>query len=1270
MRTNIYDGQWLGGRYHGHGKLILKDGGEYVGAFSNGKYHGHGKMTYANGDVFEGMWENGRRCEGVYTPADAVELTAGKAALKKDDHCDAVSAQQLIDARTVLVQVLKNTEIEKLNKAVESEHVKGYSKGKVTLSDGTVYEGEYRNGKRHGQGKMTFPSGNTYEGEWKDGKYYGQGIFTFKGEGKYVGEWKDSKRHGQGTFTFKDGGKYIGEWRNSKRHGKGRFIYANGDVLEGEWRDGERCDESEYTFIRADERVEEYSKELNLRKRATIFVSSTFVDMQVERDSLRDLVLPKYLSDFIEEYDAEIDLIDLRWGVDTSAVSEEEQGKKVLQTCIDEIERSRPFFIGILGDRYGWIPSREDIEIALVGNEGLCSDSMSVTELEIKHGVLDSKVTPRCLFYHRSIENEDALLDVQREILLDSEQGRKRLDMLKQRILNEHGNSVRDYSVYIDPDNDYDVSNFCELIAEDLMELLREEWGPPSKVKQHPMSIEVALQREFLYSRADNFAGRKELIVDLLALCSNDVKHAPSALISISEPEVKKGANIFLIKGEGGSGKSAVMSKLASLAANQHTVLPFFCGLSAESSDVAGMLKYFIYYLADTKEQVSNSLLESYDVTLLRTQFYRLLKEKCEKGSVVLLIDALDQLYGEDARLMQWLTDDLPDNCRVVCSIISGQEEDVIARLGGAIYEIPPLTSNDVADIAKSVSRKHRKEIQDEVVDAIISRKGAPDGSAAIYPLYISLLIQRFNLLDRHDHSRIKEMVHDEFTHMDALSSFMIEKVNSLPANSMGVYLSIIEKASSLIGEEFVEAALCMIASSRFGLREEDLKGSFDKLGISYSPADFSWLRQMFGGHISQGTDLAWDFSHRNLRRALHENFSDKIAFVNRQGIALYFLDRVTDYERDVFVDREILYHLWKADLPKAAAEVLVYCAAVTGHQMSPPITTILTTMSEIYQEESVKKSKNRFIAQIATSAKYMSLVNKQLLLLALDRHVFMNYIPQATVEDKQAVYQALYEAVKGEKTSQLKHYMISVIYCMFGDIASTKKKKGKWYSRSWKAWKEVDIDSLVSEVGSVTDMFARLSQVLGEYYMSIGSTAAAEKFFIDYLDNRGGFFEKHPNTESFSDYACGFPRIIELMLNEQRLEAAKKYLDQYEELCAHDIAKEENYRVLVNVEGFYDMLWRYEAKVNNLNGFFHAVMNELELILKSHRLWPKHRPLEQVFPVVSGRLFLLMQNGFDFVQLKPFASQYYNMAKEYYSKTEDNNALHWVEEFSALLNQ
>jgi len=40
----------------------------------------------------------------------------------------------------------------------------------MTLPDGAVYEGDFKEGKANGKGKMTPPDGTVYEGDFKEGK--------------------------------------------------------------------------------------------------------------------------------------------------------------------------------------------------------------------------------------------------------------------------------------------------------------------------------------------------------------------------------------------------------------------------------------------------------------------------------------------------------------------------------------------------------------------------------------------------------------------------------------------------------------------------------------------------------------------------------------------------------------------------------------------------------------------------------------------------------------------------------------------------------------------------------------------------------------------------------------------------------------------------------------------------------------------------------------------------------------------------------------------
>ena len=150
-----------------------------------------------------------------------------------------------------------------------------------------------------------------------------------------------------------------------------------------------------------------------------MFVSSTFVDMHEERETLIKKVFPR-LRDYCRDRGVFMADVDLRWGV---TARQSERGR-TLSICLAEIDRCWPFFIGILGDRSVARISASDLKIhpwlsTLAGS--------SLTEIEIEYAVLSRRPTPeRAAFYFRA---ESSLLRGHR----DPEHSRK-LEALKQRI--------------------------------------------------------------------------------------------------------------------------------------------------------------------------------------------------------------------------------------------------------------------------------------------------------------------------------------------------------------------------------------------------------------------------------------------------------------------------------------------------------------------------------------------------------------------------------------------------------------------------------------------------------------------------------------------------------------------------------------------------------------------------------------------------------------------------------------------------------------------
>src|ERR1051326_7894671 len=134
-----------------------------------------------------------------------------------------------------------------------------------------------------------------------------------------------------------------------------------------------------------------------------VFISSTFQDMQAERDYLRNFVFPE-LEERLRARRRHLEWVDLRIGVATgSQPNEMRRELQVLKVCLVEVRRCRPFLIALIGDRYGTVLPVERIKAAALEEAfpaGLAGRSL--TDLEIDFGALsDRHQHTRSFFYFR-----------------------------------------------------------------------------------------------------------------------------------------------------------------------------------------------------------------------------------------------------------------------------------------------------------------------------------------------------------------------------------------------------------------------------------------------------------------------------------------------------------------------------------------------------------------------------------------------------------------------------------------------------------------------------------------------------------------------------------------------------------------------------------------------------------------------------------------------------------------------------------------------------
>lgn len=131
-----YEGEWRGGKTHGRGKLLFKDGSYYEGEFVDGEIMGEGCRHWASsGNTYSGQFVFGE--------------PQGRGVMKY-----------------------------KAGGRYEGELSHGMREGHGCLvdQDGQVYRGSFHNNKRHGRGQMAFQNGDKYDGDWVRDQRQGHGV--------------------------------------------------------------------------------------------------------------------------------------------------------------------------------------------------------------------------------------------------------------------------------------------------------------------------------------------------------------------------------------------------------------------------------------------------------------------------------------------------------------------------------------------------------------------------------------------------------------------------------------------------------------------------------------------------------------------------------------------------------------------------------------------------------------------------------------------------------------------------------------------------------------------------------------------------------------------------------------------------------------------------------------------------------------------------------------------------------------------------------------
>ena len=443
-----------------------------------------------------------------------------------------------------------------------------------------------------------------------------------------------------------------------------------------------------------------------------VFISSTFTDMQAEREELVKRVFPE-LRAMCEERGVTFTEVDLRWGVTDEAKAE----GKVLPICLAEIRGCRPYFLGLLGQRYGWVP--DEIPQTLVESEPWLAEHLhhSVTELEILHGVLnDRAMADRAFFYFRDAAYLQQLRPEQRAAFAEPDPtNAQKLAALKERI-RRSGLPVRE---------DYpDPITLGELVRADLAAVI-DALYPAGEVPD-PLQRQRAEHEAYARSRARVYAGRRQYYEALDAHAAGD---GPPLVVT----------------GESGSGKSALLANWALRYRAARPELPLvmhFVGASAKSADWTAMVRRLMAELMAARG-FDTGIPD--DPVALRLAFADALYRAAACGGVILMVDALNQLEDRDgARDLAWLPPRIPPQARLIVSTLPGRSLEATQRRGWPTLPVRPLSARERAHVVRTYLHQYRKEL-----DGVRTKRIASAPQCA-NPLYLRTVLEELRLWGDH----------------------------------------------------------------------------------------------------------------------------------------------------------------------------------------------------------------------------------------------------------------------------------------------------------------------------------------------------------------------------------------------------------------------------------------------------------------------------------------------------------------------------------------
>jgi nephrocystin-3 len=579
-----------------------------------------------------------------------------------------------------------------------------------------------------------------------------------------------------------------------------------------------------------------------------VFISSTFSDMHDERDLLNKEVFPD-IRKICWERGINFSPVDLRWGIN----SEESERGDILRICLDEVASSRPFFIGLLGQRYGWIPEKEQSSLDNEDYSEVVSTALlnkrSVTEMEITYGVLN-KVNNQALDAYFYFNNEGKPLEE------ESHESQSKLIELKDRI--------RSWAVTTDnADKIFDgyqsLETLSSRIHSDLLKVIDSRW--PVNEVPNLTEREVARHYSFANSRREGY------ISDVGA-----IKRLDNFIYQKDERQI-------IITGPSGIGKSALLADFAYRAKHHfHDMFIFEYYVDAATISSERSLMELLLDKMNVPDKRGNRPL---DITqYLKEEIIRLDKV------LVLILDVGDEISLN-------FFNELPDNVLLITTRKKSYEEDIKAI---PILEAQPLNESQKRQVITYFSTRYRKYFEEKHIDIIIA------AHQTSHPLFLRTLLDEIRIFSRIEGKSIENIV-------DEVTGAINYHLNCKDISDL--FELVIINREEYLGRTLVKEVLTLIACSLHGLTENELLNILSARGLSCSQRELVVVLRLLGTNVSLkgGESGAYYFSNSAIIDAIKNRYkinvikeADRINEVNKG-----YLDHLVHSNQAELLDERIL---------------------------------------------------------------------------------------------------------------------------------------------------------------------------------------------------------------------------------------------------------------------------------------------------------------------------------------------------------------------------